>query len=156
MIVTFLFIVTVLEINCLYQIVSVLKHTIYSFSFSRSKSFRWLVIILYMYLYCCGGCELEYCIVKCTYDFLLGCSNNALESTSYFKIIWMKSDSVTILPTIKFILYEGMTGKGVLPPLLWKTKKAWRQIRWPSIFKQELKSSRFLKFFISKSSIVHY
>ena len=40
MIVTFLFIVTVLEINCLYQIVSVLKHTIYSFSFSRSKSFR--------------------------------------------------------------------------------------------------------------------
>ena len=103
MIVTFLFIVTVLEINCLYQIISVLNHTIYSFSFSRSKSFRWLVIILYMYLYCCEGCELEYCIVKCTYDFLLGCSNNALESTSYFKIIWMKSDSVTILPTIKFI-----------------------------------------------------
>ena len=39
MIVVFLFIVTVLEGNCLYHIVSVLNHTIYSFSFSRSKSF---------------------------------------------------------------------------------------------------------------------
>ena len=44
-----------------------------------------------------------HCIVKCTNDFLLGCSNNALESTSYHKTIWMKSNSVTILPTIKSI-----------------------------------------------------
>ena len=52
-IVVFLFIVTVLEGNCLYHIVSVLNHTISSFSFSRSKSFCWLVFFLYMYLYCC-------------------------------------------------------------------------------------------------------
>ena len=50
----FLFIVPVLEGNCLYHIISMLNHTIYSFSFSPSKSFCRLVIILYMYLYCEG------------------------------------------------------------------------------------------------------
>ena len=39
MIVAFLFIVTVLEGNCLYHVISMLNHTISSFSVSRSKSF---------------------------------------------------------------------------------------------------------------------
>ena len=58
MIVAFLFIVTVLEGNCLYHIISMLNHTISSFSFSRSKSFCWLAI-LYMYLYICESRKLD-------------------------------------------------------------------------------------------------
>ena len=46
---------------------------------------------------------------------------------------------------------RGWQGKDVPPPLLRKTEKVWRQIRWPSIFKRELQSSRFWKFFKSKT-----
>ena len=51
MIVLFLFIVAVLEGNCIFHIISMLTHAISSFSFSCSESFRYLVIILHMYLY---------------------------------------------------------------------------------------------------------
>ena len=70
----------------------------------------------------------------------------------------MKTDSVTILPTIKCVLWEGMAGKlrMSLLPSSEKQRKPEGSLDDHPFLNKKYKEVDSDKFFKSKSSIVHY